>query len=321
MHQLDAIAFGAGPGSFTGLRTACAVAQGLALGLDCPLLPVSTLLAVAESARTQVAPDAARWSVAAVLDARMHEVYSRVWDWSQGQWRARGEDRLCAPSALVWPHDVRWLAGNAHAVYASDWAPWLSQPENAFVEALPKQALAPGWPAGPGPAVLQSTRCRCTCATSGANQRRARCSQDRAAMNVDPRPDTVLEPMLAPWLGRVLASNKEPGTTRGRKRILWTRCKVAIRPNCCSSAAPFWAISCHAGWKKCTCSVTVAPNTNARALPRLHASPRLACGARIWLEVRVSNWRAIRLYERHGYRKWAAQRLLPGQTTRARTHW
>ena len=71
LHELDAIAFGAGPGSFTGLRTACSVAQGLGFGANLPLLPVDTLLAVAEHARQQCAIAASRFRVVAALDARM----------------------------------------------------------------------------------------------------------------------------------------------------------------------------------------------------------------------------------------------------------
>jgi tRNA threonylcarbamoyladenosine biosynthesis protein TsaB len=67
----NVIAFGAGPGSFTGLRTATGVAQGLAFGLNCPVVPVGTLLACAESARRRD-PSATR--VLAALDARMDEI-------------------------------------------------------------------------------------------------------------------------------------------------------------------------------------------------------------------------------------------------------
>ena len=70
--DLDAIAFGRGPGAFTGLRTACAVAQGLALGATKPVLPVDTLLAVAEDARRGAA-DVRIW---ALLDARMEQIYA-----------------------------------------------------------------------------------------------------------------------------------------------------------------------------------------------------------------------------------------------------
>jgi tRNA threonylcarbamoyladenosine biosynthesis protein TsaB len=74
--QLDAIAFGRGPGSFTGLRTACSVVQGLALGANVPVLPVDTLLIVAQEARILAAKNAMDASrILTVLDARMGEVY------------------------------------------------------------------------------------------------------------------------------------------------------------------------------------------------------------------------------------------------------
>lgn len=67
LRQLDGIAFGAGPGGFTGLRLACGVAQGLAFGLDLPVVPVGTLAALALAS--------GEGKVLACLDARMNEVY------------------------------------------------------------------------------------------------------------------------------------------------------------------------------------------------------------------------------------------------------
>lgn len=67
LAQLDGIAFGAGPGGFTGLRLACSIAQGLAFGLDVPAVPISTLAALALAAGDG--------RVLACLDARMNEAY------------------------------------------------------------------------------------------------------------------------------------------------------------------------------------------------------------------------------------------------------
>jgi tRNA threonylcarbamoyladenosine biosynthesis protein TsaB len=118
LAQCDAVAFGAGPGSFTGLRTATGVAQGLAFGLDLPVVPVSTLLACAEHARLRD-PSAAR--VLAALDARMDEVYwaDYRWDEQAGEWRVVAPPSLGAPDALAAPDAPFVLAGNAaHALGA-----------------------------------------------------------------------------------------------------------------------------------------------------------------------------------------------------------
>lgn len=98
--DLDAIAFGRGPGAFTGLRTACAVAQGLAFGTGLPVLPVDSLLIVAEDARARCLPDAARCEVAVAMDARMGELYAARYGWDGARWRTACAPMLCAPADL-----------------------------------------------------------------------------------------------------------------------------------------------------------------------------------------------------------------------------
>lgn len=130
--QLDAIVFGCGPGSFTGLRTACSVAQGLAFGAGIPVLPVDTLLALAEQARAQEAPELARWSVMALLDARMDEIYAGRYVFENSRWSRPQAQQLLNPEQLQCaPNDI--LAGNVFATYGARLNPaWTRR-----VEALP----------------------------------------------------------------------------------------------------------------------------------------------------------------------------------------
>jgi tRNA threonylcarbamoyladenosine biosynthesis protein TsaB len=118
LADCDAIAFGAGPGSFTGLRTATGVAQGLAFGLNCPVVPIGTLLACAESARLR---DPSVKRVLAALDARMDEVYwaDYAWDDEAGEWRTIQSASLDAPDRLSLPDVPFTLAGNAAAAFGT----------------------------------------------------------------------------------------------------------------------------------------------------------------------------------------------------------
>jgi tRNA threonylcarbamoyladenosine biosynthesis protein TsaB len=116
LADCDAIAFGSGPGSFTGLRTATGVAQGLAFGLTLPVVPIGTLLVCAESARLR---DPSTTRVLAALDARMDEIYwaDYAWDEAQREWRTVQSASLDAPDRLVLPDVPFTLAGNAAAAF------------------------------------------------------------------------------------------------------------------------------------------------------------------------------------------------------------
>ena len=137
LAQVQGIAFGQGPGAFTGLRTACAVAQGLAFAGETPVLAIDSLLIVAEDARAQAADgqldhgqpgtDQAgngHWWVA--MDARMDEVYAAAYHHGAGGWQTRVAPGLWTLAALAdsWAAaPPSRVAGSAIAAFA-DRLPW-----------------------------------------------------------------------------------------------------------------------------------------------------------------------------------------------------
>ncbi|MYN02210.1 tRNA (adenosine(37)-N6)-threonylcarbamoyltransferase complex dimerization subunit type 1 TsaB [Pseudoduganella sp. DS3] len=120
LRDCDAIAYGAGPGSFTGVRTACGIAQGLGFGAGLPLLPIVTLdaMALAHLARHG---DAAPAQVLAVLDARMNEVYWAQYRFDGGLPVAVLPAALSAPAGVAPSGPVR-ACGNGFPAYAEAFA-------------------------------------------------------------------------------------------------------------------------------------------------------------------------------------------------------
>lgn len=102
--QLDAIAVGRGPGAFTGVRLGVAIAQGIALALDRPVVAVSTLLALAARAPARAE------RVIAAIDARMGEVYVGAFARDGAGWRALQAEAVGAPDAVVLPEGNVWAA-------------------------------------------------------------------------------------------------------------------------------------------------------------------------------------------------------------------
>jgi tRNA threonylcarbamoyladenosine biosynthesis protein TsaB len=118
LADLDAIAFGRGPGAFTGLRTACSVAQGLAFGAGKQVLPIDSLLAVAEDARAAGLAPRRVW---ALIDARMEQIYGAEYEHVDGRWSTRVAPFLtdCAALAERWHAEPpQAIAGNALTVFA-----------------------------------------------------------------------------------------------------------------------------------------------------------------------------------------------------------
>ncbi len=112
MQAIEGVAYGAGPGSFTGLRIACGIAQGLALARNLPVAGIGTLLALAEAC--------AAGKVIACLDARMGEVYHAAYRKSGGKWIEMHAPALYKPDAVPQVEGSDWTAcGSGFRVHAA----------------------------------------------------------------------------------------------------------------------------------------------------------------------------------------------------------
>jgi tRNA threonylcarbamoyladenosine biosynthesis protein TsaB len=148
--DLTAVVFGKGPGSFTGLRTACSVAQGLAFGAGISVLPIDTLLAVAEDARYQSTqqlqqqiqhqthhqqleelgqPSQQPQRFFVAMDARMDQVYTAAYEW-RSDWQCVQAPSVNSPENISVPTEWKDLAfttvGNACDAFATRWPAELS---------------------------------------------------------------------------------------------------------------------------------------------------------------------------------------------------
>jgi tRNA threonylcarbamoyladenosine biosynthesis protein TsaB len=124
--QLDFLAFGRGPGNFTGLRIACGVAQGIAFGADIPVAPISSLATLAQAAQSK--------NVLAVIDARMAEIYYGLYmiD-NQGVMRCDGHEIVCAPDNITIPNAGQWLGvGTGWATYGEQLSSLLGERLQAY---------------------------------------------------------------------------------------------------------------------------------------------------------------------------------------------
>lgn len=139
LSRLDAIAFGRGPGSFTSLRIGIGVVQGLAWGADLPVVPVSSLAAVAQEAADL---SAGKHPILVAMDARMQEVYN-CWFQpdEQGLVRAMVEERVSAPGSVqVLDSSPFIAAGNGFERYPEMEVP-AQQAEQRFFEIWPRAAM------------------------------------------------------------------------------------------------------------------------------------------------------------------------------------
>ncbi len=140
LNQLDAIAFGRGPGSFTGLRICLGAVQGLAFGAELPVIPISSLAALAQTAVNEL-PELRSDSIAilSAIDARMDEVYWGTYKQHQGLVSLVDDEHLSAPEQLYCPVDgtVKEIAGVGSGWNYAERIPGTRELSRFYPEVLP----------------------------------------------------------------------------------------------------------------------------------------------------------------------------------------
>ncbi len=140
LAELDGIAYGAGPGSFTGVRIACGATQGLAFGANLPVVGVCTLQALAEAS--------GKSKVIAALDARMGEIYHAVYEKMNGEWTTVSEPRLCKAQDAPGVSGENWF-GVGSGFLVSSPSPQPSG-ETTSHSTKPASGQVAGYPGGRG---------------------------------------------------------------------------------------------------------------------------------------------------------------------------
>lgn len=150
LKEVDVLGFGRGPGSFTGVRVGVGIAQGLAMGAELPVVPVSNLLAMAEAAYQQQGAT----EVVALIDARMNEVYFAQFSRSEKGWQMLVAEQVCSPEKAI----AQIQAARQPTVVGTGWAAYLqfsaanlplvvsdiTLPSARFMLPLVQQAVAQG---------------------------------------------------------------------------------------------------------------------------------------------------------------------------------
>lgn len=315
--SVDAIAFGSGPGAFTGLRTACSVTQGLALGTGCAVIALDTLMAVAEDARLQAPQACPTGTTLWVLqDARMDELYVGAFRWDGARWQATQAPQL-------WPLDEparRWsdpatapgvrLCGNALSAYPERFAAVLaagamvlgqgSAPRGAALAALAQQAWAAGETVDAALALPRYVRDKVAQTTAERQAAQAPRYIDRPMTEADI--PAVLAMEQAACRLHPLHAWSEDNYRSSMRAGYWVR----VRLEAATQRIVAVCVAMDGIDEVHLLNIVVDPVAQGRGLARellaiLYERCRQQHASLLWLEVRPSNTRARTLYGREGF--------------------